>query len=161
MEDGFDDIGVLRRREIEARIVAPLLDALGREFGHARVREIARDVIAGIAREQGRALAERLDDDTLPAFGAALENWRKGDALELGVLAQDGERLEFDVTRCRYAEMYRSLGIGELGAILSCNRDAALIEGFNPALDLKRTQTIMEGASCCDFRYAKRLSDPE
>jgi hypothetical protein len=66
---------------------------------------------------------------------------------------QTDERLSFDVTRCRYAEMYRALGIPELGAVLSCNRDAALIEGFNPAVTLTRTGTIMQGAACCDFRY--------
>jgi hypothetical protein len=38
--------------------------------------------------------------------------------------------------------------------VLSCNRDAALIDGFNPAVTLTRTQTIMQGASCCDFRYS-------
>ena len=48
-----------------------------------------------------------------------------------------------------------ALGIPELGAVLSCNRDAALIEGFNPSVTLVRTQTIMEGAPCCDFRYTK------
>jgi hypothetical protein len=36
---------------------------------------------------------------------------------------------------------------------LSCARDYALIEGFNPDVSLKRTQTIMEGATHCDFRY--------
>ena len=56
--------------------------------------------------------------------------------------------------------MYRALGIPELGAVLSCNRDAALIEGFNPAIRLTRTQTIMQGAPCCDFRYAGPASDP-
>jgi hypothetical protein len=55
--------------------------------------------------------------------------------------------------------MYRALGIPELGAILSCGRDGALGEGFNPALRLVRTQTIMEGAPCCDFRY--RMEPPE
>ncbi|MGP6155935.1 MAG: L-2-amino-thiazoline-4-carboxylic acid hydrolase [Vulcanimicrobiaceae bacterium] len=156
MAGNLDDIGVLRRREIEARILAPLLEAFGREFGDERVRELAGEVIVRIAREQGRALADGLGDDSLPAFGTALENWRKGDALELDVLAQSEERLEFNVARCRYAELYRELGIADLGALLSCNRDAALIEGFNPAIDLTRTQTIMQGAGCCDFRYAKR-----
>ncbi|MBW2409434.1 MAG: L-2-amino-thiazoline-4-carboxylic acid hydrolase [Deltaproteobacteria bacterium] len=41
----------------------------------------------------------------------------------------------------------------ELGTILSCSRDFALIKGFNPKINLKRTQTIMEGASYCDFSY--------
>jgi hypothetical protein len=43
--------------------------------------------------------------------------------------------------------------MADLGASLSCCRDFALIEGVNPAVTLTRTQTIMEGASHCDFRF--------
>lgn len=39
---------------------------------------------------------------------------------------------------------------------LSCNRDFSLVEGFNPAVKLTRTQTVMEGASYCDFRFKLR-----
>ena len=67
--------------------------------------------------------------------------------------------MDFNVTRCRYAELYRALGIAHLGAKLSCNRDFALIEGFNPKASLERQQTIMAGASCCTFRY--RFPEPE
>jgi hypothetical protein len=49
--------------------------------------------------------------------------------------------------------MYRTLGLADLGASLSCQRDYALTEGFNPTIQLVRTQTIMEGASHCDFRF--------
>jgi hypothetical protein len=52
--------------------------------------------------------------------------------------------------------MYRALGIPEVGALLSCNRDFSLVEGFNPAVALTRTQTVMEGASHCDFRFELR-----
>jgi hypothetical protein len=69
------------------------------------------------------------------------------------VLEQSENSFSFNVTRCRYAELYQALGIAELGAILSCNRDFSLIEGFNPDIHLTRTQTIMEGAAFCDFRY--------
>ena len=69
------------------------------------------------------------------------------------MLAEDDTRLDFDVRRCRYAEMYRALGIPELGRILSCNRDFALIEGFAPGASLTREQTILDGAPCCTFRY--------
>jgi hypothetical protein len=62
-------------------------------------------------------------------------------------------RFEFDVQRCKYAEMYRDLGIPELGAVLSCNRDYAMAQGFAPDATLTRTQTILGGAPCCDFRY--------
>jgi hypothetical protein len=153
--DRLNAVGVLTRREIEARILAPVVDALGEEFGRERVIEIVRDVIVGLAREQGRAMAEARQDVSLSSFAGTLEPWTRDGALTMTVRQQTDEELAFDVTRCRYAEMYRALGIPELGAVLSCNRDAALIEGFNPEVDFSRTQTIMGGASHCDFRYRK------
>ncbi|HAN08077.1 MAG TPA: hypothetical protein DCP89_06205, partial [Acidimicrobiaceae bacterium] len=49
-------------------------------------------------------------------------------------------------------------GIPELGALFSCNRDGTMVEGFNSDIKFERTQTIMNGASHCDFRYS---IDPE
>lgn len=154
--DRLNQVGVLTRREIEAQILAPVIDALGREFGRARVLDVVGEAIIAIAREQGRAMAAAAGDTSLTAFAGTLEPWTRDGALHLEIREQSDERLAFDVTRCRYAEMYHALGIPELGAVLSCNRDAALIEGFNPSVTLARTQTIMQGAACCDFRYGRR-----
>jgi len=55
------------------------------------------------------------------------------------------------------AEMYRRLGLADLGPLLSCSRDGEMIAGFNPEIAFERTQTLMEGASHCDFRY-RRMS---
>ncbi len=151
--DTLNEIGVLKRREIEARILAPLIDALAAEFGRERVIEVARRVIVQVARQQGRALAEEVGGSSLAHFARSKEAWVKGGALETELLQQTDRAYDFNVTRCRYAEMYRALGIPELGSVLSCGRDFALGEGFNPALKLTRTQTIMEGAPFCDFRY--------
>ena len=153
--DRLNAVGVLTRREIEARILAPVVDALGQEFGRERVIEIVRDVIVGLAREQGRAMAAARQDASLESFAGTLEPWTRDGALTMITREQSADELAFDVTRCRYAEMYQALGIPELGAVLSCNRDAALIEGFNPEVQFSRTQTIMGGASHCDFRYRK------
>ena len=160
--DTLNDIGVLKRREIEARILAPLISAFAAEFGRERVVEITERVIVGIARDQGRALAADMAGNTLAHFVKSQANWQTGDALTIEVLRVDDTTYDFDVTRCRYAEMYRALGIPELGAILSCGRDFALGDGFNPDLTLTRTQTIMKGAPCCDFRYRlERSARPE
>ncbi len=157
MQDDFPDtltqtIGVLTRRETEARILAPVINALADAFGRDRVVAIVRDVIEALAREQGAALAAEYGDDA-EAFLTTLEFWTRGGALEIEVLEQSQDRLDFNVTRCRYAEMYRALGIADLGAVLSCNRDYAMVEGFNPKAVLERAQTIMGGAECCTFRY--------
>jgi hypothetical protein len=144
---------VLKRREIEARLLVPLIAALGDEFGRERVVEIVRQTIIDIARQQGAALAESGGGNTLAHLAASLDAWKVDDALHIHVLEQSDQSFSFNVTRCRYAEMYQALGIPELGALLSCNRDSALIQGFNPHAELTRTQTIMQGAPLCDFRY--------
>jgi hypothetical protein len=144
---------LLQRREIEARIVGPLLRAFEAALGRERTLEIVRGVIAELARQGGAELARQLGEASLTAFASCLDRWREGGALEIEVLEQSAERLEFNVTRCRYAELYRALGLADLGSTLSCLRDFTLAEGFNPALRLSRTQTIMEGAEHCDFRF--------
>lgn len=153
--DTLDDVGLLKRREIEARIVAPLLERLAAEFG-AGVYDVARQVIVGVARRHGAALAEQLGDDSLPSFVRGLAEFSADGALESDVVDLTDTTFGFNVTRCRYAEMYRALGIPELGATLSCNRDASLIEGFNPDIEFTRTKTLMGGADHCDFRFAVR-----
>jgi hypothetical protein len=158
-DTSLNEIGVLQRREIEARILAPVLDALGQAFGKDAVLEITRRAIADIARRQGRELAEQLGGNDLVDYSESLEPWTRNGALELRVLNQSQTRLDFDVTRCQYAELYHRLGLAELGSILSCNRDASFIEGFNATIQLDRTQTIMQGASHCDFQFSKRAPE--
>jgi hypothetical protein len=146
-------IGVLNRREVEARILSPVIDALGERFGREQVIDIVKETIIKIAREQGEALSQTMGGCGSEQFLTSLEYWKKDGALEIELFDDAGGHLDFNVTRCRYAEMYRALGIPELGFLFSCNRDYALIEGFNQAAQLERTQTIMQGASHCDFRY--------
>ncbi len=152
-------MGVLTRREIEARVLAPMLAAFCTEFDRERVLAIARQVIVQVATEQGAQLAAQAGGCSLAHFSRSLEAWKKDDAILIDVLEENESRFSFNVRRCRYAEMYQTLGIPELGHILSCNRDYALIEGFNPDVELQRTQTIMEGAPFCDFRYQLRKDE--
>ncbi len=156
MADQPVKLPLLAQRELEARIVGPLVRAFADEIGDERALEIVRGVIARLACQAGDDLANRLGDRSLEAFVSALGSWSEGGALELKILEQSSDRLSFNVTRCRYAEMYRALGLQDLGASLSCSRDLHLIAGFNPGITLERTQTIMEGAEFCDFRFHNR-----
>jgi len=145
-------IGVLLRRETEARVLAPLIAALGERFGRDEVIAVVSEVIARIARDEGAALAAEYGNGP-DAFFETLEFWTRGGALEIEVLEKSDTTLDFNVTRCRYAEMYHALGMSELGEVFSCNRDRALIEGFNGKANLSRAQTILGGDECCTFRY--------
>jgi hypothetical protein len=146
-------LGVLTRREVEARILAPVIAGLGEAFGRDEVLGVVRDTIINIARQQGALLGQQMGGNSLKHFADSLQFWTKDNALEMDVIEQSEKVLSFNVTRCRYAELYESLGIRAMGAILSCTRDFALVDGFNPDIALRRTQTIMEGADYCDFRY--------
>jgi hypothetical protein len=151
--DYMNAVGLLNRREIEARMLAPLINTLCNEFDRERILEIVCDAIQEIARQQGAQLANSLEANDMEHFATVQETWKKDNAIQTELLELTHEQYSFNVFRCRYAEMYYHLGIPELGKMLSCNRDFALIEGFNPNIHLTRTQTIMEGADICDFRF--------
>jgi len=154
--DYMNAVGLLNRREIEARILAPLLAALEVELGHDKVWEITRKVIQEAARQQGIQLANSVEKNDLEHFADVQETWKKDNAILTEVLGLSNKKFSFNVFRCRYAEMYQHLGVPELGKMLSCERDFALIEGYNPKIHLTRTQTIMEGADICDFCFEVR-----
>ena len=82
----------------------------------------------------------------------------KGDALDYSVRTQSEDTFEIDVTRCRYAQFYKELDDPEFGFSLACSSDFPFAERLGPDIKLRRTQTIMQGASHCDFRH-KRQKD--
>jgi hypothetical protein len=57
-----------------------------------------------------------------------------------------------DVTDCVYAKFFQELGEPELGFLLVCSADFDIADEL-PNVELSRSQTIMQGASHCDFRY--------
>lgn len=158
---GSGDLSVLERRKIEAMVLGPMLQAFGDRFGEDETRETASEVITEIARAQGRELAQFLGGDDLVTFAENKGPWRKGGALDVEELERTKTAYSFNVTRCKYAEAYRDLGFGELGDIFSCTRDFEFSRGFNPKIRLTRTQTIMQGASHCNFRYTMEPEDHE
>jgi hypothetical protein len=159
MAEGLPRLPLLHQREIEARIVGPLIRGFIAELGQERALAVVRRVISEVARQGGAELAQSLGENSLEAFAASLSRWSEGGALEIEVLEQSADRLDFNVVRCRYAEMYRALGLEDLGSSLSCQRDFAVAEGFNPEITLSRTQTLMEGAPFCNFRF-RRVGRP-
>jgi hypothetical protein len=145
---------MLEKRTIEAEILKEVYATLTASHGE----EVARSTIAQSVRrsaiEQGRAFAAAAPDGpSLHAFQKVMPLWTQGGALEIEVTEQTGHSFAFSVTRCRYAETYKAMGLDQIGPLLSCARDGAFCEGYDHRLKLKRTQTIMQGASHCDFHY--------
>ena len=113
-------------------------------LGEAVAQDILGAAITRAAVESAAAFAATEPNGTsLTSFADLQPLWTKDDALRLEVLHQDETRFDYNVTRCRYAEMYREMGLGHIGHLLSCNRDAAFCTGYDPSIKMERTQTIM------------------
>ncbi len=157
MPDTQDRLGILEQRRIEAAFAKGIYEELAGSLGAEQARAILSRAVVKLARETGAAMAaESPEGPSIAHFLSLQPLWTKGDALQIEVLRADDTHYDFNVTRCRYAEMYKAMGLAELGAVLSCNRDGAFCEGYDPKLELTRTQTIMGGAPHCDFRYVRR-----
>jgi hypothetical protein len=150
----------------QAQVVISLLRAFREELGAERANRIAWKALegwrVGIIRELVSALPtqtsnvdrfEAYNQAVLPLIGDAVDiKWLQGQAaFEKG---KAPERLEFDITGCRFAQFFRELGEPELGFALLCSMDNSAAEEVGKGdVEFKRTQTIMQGADHCDFRY--------
>lgn len=155
-ETNSQKISHIKRREIQAPIVSAVINGFIKELGEERTLQILSKVIEQDAIDSGRILASEFKGNGINELSQLIrEIWCDEGALVIDVLKETENEFHFNVTQCRYAEAYKKLNVLGLGKCLSCDRDFSFNQGFNPEIKLKRTQTIMEGADHCDFRYSK------
>jgi len=148
-------ISLLEKVRIQAQVLLPVMRAMrgemGREKADALVRDALRewskqlfaDIGSGIEGSPGRKFAKM--------NGALAEVTEREVTFDMH--RDDREAREFDITSCRFAEFFHALGEPELGALLICHVDADIADAGGDAVSFRRTQTLMQGAPCCDFRY--------
>jgi hypothetical protein len=150
------NVPLIEQVRIQAQVLVPLVKALQAELGTERANGIVREALAEPNRQHGekwwrmqgpRPLGEKL--------AAAFDGFAEGRALDYDVVKQTPDAFDVNVTGCRYAELYKKIGAPELGFLLVCSADFPMAEGFGSDVQLTRRQTIMQGASHCDFRYAR------
>lgn len=149
------DVPVIEQAKIQAQVLVPLIKALQAELGEDRANAIVRKSLGDMYRRLGEKWWCARGSSVGENMASAFAKYAAGDALQYRVVQQSEDNFGFNVTRCRYAEFYKELGVPELGFLLVCTADFQLAEGFGPDVTLTRTQTIMQGASHCDFRYAR------
>ncbi|HBL24894.1 MAG TPA: L-2-amino-thiazoline-4-carboxylic acid hydrolase [Deltaproteobacteria bacterium] len=150
-------VDLLLRRRIEAQVLLPLIRAFEKRLGREETRKIVSDTLKEISRKDGNAKAESLGGNSLEGLAAGvIPMWQGGGHLELEMKESTDDVLRFDVTRCDYVALYEELGMGDLTEVLSCGRDWAFLEGFNPGLELLRDQTLAAGDRVCNFCYRKK-----
>lgn len=152
-------VGHLQRRKIEGRVLVPFIAACRERFGDAATRELVAAFIRAVSIDDGARSAERFGGDMAGLRRIAEEVWGgPGGGIDLQMLHASDDRLDFNVTRCGYARLYEDWGLADLGFQLQCSRDHAMLLGFNDGIELVRSQTIMQGAACCDFRFRRKGS---
>ena len=155
MKENYVEVPLLQQREIEMRVLGPVIRAFAAEFEKEKTYDLVRRTMQEISRGLGKEKS---------LGGGGLENlkskciskWNDGGALEVSIREDSDTILAFDVTRCDFADLYRELGFGDIGTLISCDRDAAFLYGFDPELELVRQKTLMEGEDLCDFCYRKK-----
>jgi len=156
------DIPLIEQVKIQAQVLVPLVKALQAELGEERANAIVRAVLGDLYRKYGE---EWWRSQGARSFGekmvSAFEMFAAGDALDYEVVKQAPDAFEVNVTDCRYAKFYNEIGAPELGFLLTCSADFPHADGFGADVRLTRTQTIMQGASHCDFRYALKQSETD
>jgi L-2-amino-thiazoline-4-carboxylic acid hydrolase len=151
------DIPQIEQVKIQAKVLVPLIKTLRDELGEEHANAILRKTLGNFYRAAGERWWRRQQGSHLGEKMAAIFDWfAGGDALDYEVVNATANAFDVNVTRCRYANFFHEIGEPELGFLLICSADFPMCEGFGDGVKLTRTQTIMEGASHCDFRYAMK-----
>ena len=145
---------LIEQAKIQAQVLVPLVRTLQAELGEERANELVRQSLGDLYRGYGEAWWKAQGAKGFEAkVTAAFQDFAAGGALDYEVVRQTEEAVELKVTGCRYAKFYQALGAPELGFLLTCSADFPFAEGFGGDVEFTRTQTIMQGADHCDFRY--------
>ncbi len=149
------EIPTIVKRRLQAEVIGPIYAGMVAEIGEERAARILDAAVRKAAIAEGKAFAAKAPGGTtsMADFITLYENWTADGALEMEVIEASDTRFDFDITRCKYAETYKDMGLGKIGHLLSCNRDGTFCQGYDANITLERKQTIMEGAPCCTFRY--------
>jgi hypothetical protein len=156
------DIPLIEQIKIQAQVLVPLVKALQAELGEERANAIIRRALGDQYRKLGERWWRNQQASSLgEKLAASFDAFAAGNALDYEVVNQAPDAFDVNVTGCRYARFYQELGVPELGFLLVCSLDFPMAEGFGADVQLTRTQTIMQGASHCDFRYNMKQAKGE
>ena len=92
MAADLSKISILARREIEARILNPVIAAFIKEVGKERALKTLEPIIQSLARESGRQLAEWMGGNSLEHFARGMDLWTREDALRMDIIEQSPRR---------------------------------------------------------------------
>src|ERR1700726_3194705 len=149
------NISLLDKTRIQAQVLVPVMRALRAELGKEKADTIVRGALRDWSKQLFAAVGGGIEGSPRRKWAAMQGAYNDVTQREVtfDILRKDEEALHIDVTSCRFAEFFRALGEPELGALLVCWTDVDIAEAGGGDVSFKRDQTLMQGGSCCTFRY--------
>ena len=148
-------LSLLDKTRVQAQVLVPVLRALRAALGKEKADAIVKEALRGWSRDLFAAIGDGVEGSPRRKWAAmhtAMADITERE-VDVEMRRHDKEALEFDVTRCRFAEFFRALGEPELGALLVCETDIDIAAAGGAEVSFDRAQTIMQGAPSCTFRY--------
>ncbi len=145
---------ILDATKIQSRIVIPIVKALEKELGKARAHLIVVQAIAEafVGYREGLGYERNVHPrDEGEGVGNTLKF-----PVDREVIEDTDTAFGHNITGCAFADYFRAIGEPEIGALMTCGVDFAAEARIRPDWEFKRSQTRMQGADFCDFRWRKR-----
>jgi predicted ArsR family transcriptional regulator len=141
-----------------ARLTALLFHYIAREaaetLGDEQGRALVSSAIYKLGRDRGRRIRERVDAAGLEP---TLDNMTKYYDLPIGegwdaTMEPTDEGMVETVSYCPLAEVWQELGAEELD-MLYCDIDMGIIEGYNPEIEIARTESLLQSDGRCIYKF--------
>ena len=148
-------VSLLDKVRIQAQGLVPVLRSLRAELGKDKADAIVTQALRDWSQQLFAAIGDGIEGSPRRKWATIQSVWGEvsGREVEVETRRHDKEALDMDVTRCRFAEFFRALDEPDLGALLICETDFDIASVGDGKVSLERTQTIMQGAPSCTFRY--------
>ena len=144
------DLTSFEKIKIQMDYAIPLIRGLQEVLGKDAVNQALEQMI----EKRTRALAAPGDKANFGMMKAGTQMFAEGGALDYEIVEEGEDAFDVNIHSCAYARMMADEDASDIGKLLICNFDYPAAAAIG--MDLDRTQTKMEGAPYCDFRYRRR-----
>jgi len=147
-----ENITYIEFMRIRLEAIAPLIRVMEKELGKEKVKELLHlQLEKNLTQAKKSALSK-------PGFNEEVEKlkiYEKEQSLRFELESHTESQLVLKVHKCSYVDLVNEMGLKEYGALLICGDDFA--GALKDGMELRRSQTCMEGGEYCDFFFTPRL----
>ena len=132
----------------------PFLKHLEKTLGRDRVIELLREFAFHGVQQFADEIVKTKGKNDLSVFKEIFSPANPGlwNILTIQVIESTEKIFAIRVTECLLAQVFRQAGVAELGSTALCC-DALFTRFVNPQIGLDLDGTLMEGKSCCTYRW--------